>query len=303
MIQLRSLHYLVALSRRLNFARTAEDLGISQPALSRSIQSLEKHLGMRLFDRDRAGVALTPQGRLAVERAIVLLADADDFERQLVLSASAEVGRVRFGMAPMPARALLPALVSERLRTAPNVTNEVIVRDADALWAQLVAGDIEFFVINEGFVFESPPPRVETLGHFPIGSFVRAGHPLLHGDCEGARFPVLRSTWTGLPLPPEIQDRMLGHPNVIEDFGALAAITATSDAIWFSSTYAVAEELRTGQLRELPHAKDASHNVRIMMYSLERRSQSPWTRSLKTMLRHHIRMLAKTDRTAPTSVR
>lgn len=299
MIPLRSLSYLVALSRRLNFARTAEELGISQPALSRSIQSLERQFNLRLFDRDRAGVTLTPQGRLVVARAIVLLADADDFERQLTLSASAEAGRVRFGIAPMPARALLPAVVSERFRRAPEVTNEVVVRDADALWALLVTGDIEFFVTNEGFAFDSPPPRAEPLGHFPIGGIVRAGHPLLRGPCPDARFPVVRSSWAGLPLPAHIQERMLGAPNVIEDFGALAAITATSDAIWFSSAYAVTEELRAGLLRELPHAYPVTHpDVRIVMYTLERRSQSPWARALKELFRARIKALAQADQAA-----
>lgn len=295
MLQLRSLNHLLILSRRLNFARAAEDLGLSQSALSRSIQALEEQLGMRLFDRDRAGVRLTPQGRMAVERAAVLLADAEHLERELVLSASAEAGHVRFGMAPMPARALLPAVISERLRAAPEVTNDVVVRDADALWALLVAGEIEFFVINEGFAFDSPPPRVETLGHFPIGGIVRAGHPLLRGESTDAKFPVVRSSWTGLPLPPEIQHRMRGVPNVIEDFGALAAITAGSDAIWFSSSYAVTEELREGSLRPLPRPDGSpAIEVRILMYTLERRSQSPWALSLKQLLRHEIKALAAT---------
>src|ERR1700741_4516245 len=107
MLQLKSLTHLVALARRLHYARAAEDLHISQSALTRSIQALEKQLGMRLFDRDRAGVALTPQGKLAVERCAVLLADAEDVERHLVLAAGARAGRVRFGMAPLPASALL----------------------------------------------------------------------------------------------------------------------------------------------------------------------------------------------------
>lgn len=299
-IPLRSLTHLVTLAGRLNFARAAEDLGLSQSALSRSIQALEVQIGMRLFDRGRTGVTLTPQGRMAVERAAVLLADADDFERHMAASASAEAGHVRFGMAPMPARALLPAVISERLRVAPDVTNDVVVRDVDALWSLLVAGDIEFFVTNEGFQFHSPPPRLETLGHFPVGGIVRAGHPLLSGECPGMRFPVVRSSWTGVPVPPEIQARMRGVANVIEDFGALAAITAATDAIWFSSPYSAGEELRAGILCQLPGgAPDAT--VRVVMCSLERRSQSPWALSLKQLLRQQIMMLAREEEAAGIS--
>jgi DNA-binding transcriptional LysR family regulator len=293
MLQLKSMTHLVALSRRLNYARAAEDLHISQSALTRSIQTLEKQLGMRLFDRDRAGVALTPQGKLAVERCAVLLADAENVERHLVLAAGAKAGRVRFGMSPLPASALLPLIISERLGVASEVTHEVMVRDSDALWELLVSGEIEFFVINEGSAFDSPRPRVETLGYFPVGGIVRAGHPLSGEAPTDTKFPVIRSSWTGLALPPSIQARMLGSPNVIEDFGSLAKITSSSDAIWFSSSYAVPIELRTGVLCELPRPDDdGPREVRILMYTLERRSQSPWARSIKESLRQHIKQLA-----------
>lgn len=294
MLHLKSLAHLMALSRRLNYARAAEDLGISQSALTRSIQALEKQLGMRLFDRDRSGVALTPQGRLAVERSAVLLADAEDVERHLALAAGARAGRVRFGMAPLPASALLPPIISERIGIAPEVTHEVTVRDADALWELLVSGEIEFFVTNEGFDFDTLTPRIETLGHFPVGGIVRAGHPLLGDASVDAKFPVVRSSWTGLPLPSTIGDRMLGSPNVIEDFGALAKIAASSDAIWFSSPYAVPHELRSGVLCELPCIEDDwPREVKIVMYTLERRSQSPWARSIKQSLRQQIKTLAR----------
>ena len=296
MLQLRNLHYLTVLAGRLNFARAADELGISQSALSRSIQSLEKELGMRLFDRDRTGVALTSQGKFAVERAAVLLADAEHLERQLTLSATADAGRVRFGMSPMPAHILLPALIAERLRAAPAVINEVVVRDGNALWSLLVAGDIEFFIANEGFHFDLPPPRIETLGAFPISLIVRAGHPLLQDPNIQRKFPVVRSSWTGLPLPSDLNNRILGI-NVIEDFGSLAAVTIASDAIWFTSPYAVTAELKSGTLRELPCPQDApAREVRMLMYTLERRSQSPWTRSLKQLLRQQIKSLAEVNR-------
>ncbi len=293
MLQLKSLGHLLALSRRLNYARAAEDLNISQSALTRSIQALEKQLGMRLFDRDRAGVALTPQGKLAVERCAVLLADAETVERHLALAAGAKAGRVRFGMSPLPASALLPLIISERLGVASDVKHEVMVRDADALWDLLVSGEIEFFVTNEGFAFDNPRPRVEPLGHFPVGGIVRAGHPLLDSAPPDSKYPVIRSSWAGRPLPPSIQARMLGSVNVIEDFGSLAKIASTSDAIWFSSSYAVPIELRTGVLSELPRPdEDWPREVRILMYTLERRSQSPWARSIKESLRQHIKKLA-----------
>ncbi|HEX7858410.1 MAG TPA: LysR family transcriptional regulator [Sphingobium sp.] len=293
MLELRHLRNLIVLARRLNYARAAEELGVTQPTLTRSIQALERQLGVRLFDRDRSGVTLTPQGRSITERAGFLLADADDLERQSQLSAAAEAGRIRFGMAPMPARALLSRVLSDRVRTAPDVANEVVVRDVAALWGLLIAGEIEFFVSQDGLLHDVSQARIELIGHFPLSLIVRAGHPLLRGDDADARFPILRSSWAGLPLPPEILPHVRGAPNVVEDFGTLAAITASSDAIWFSSAYAVAEELSEGTLCELPRTQ--RHEVRVVMYTLARRSLSPLAQSLKKALRHHVKAMSPSD--------
>ena len=92
--------------------------------------------------------------------------------------------------------------------------------------------------------------------------------------------------------PQALNNRILGV-NVIEDFGSLAAVTAASDAIWFTSPYAATAELDAGRLCELPRAEHAPHaQVRILIYTLERRSQSPWTRSLKQLLRQQIKILS-----------
>lgn len=289
MLELRNLRHMLALARRLNYARAAEDLGITQPSLTRSIQALERQLGVRLFDRDRSGVSLTTQGGMFAERAGFLIADADDLERQSQRGAQGEAGRIRFGMAPMPARALLSRLLPDRLQAAPEVANEVVVRDVEALWALLLAGDIEFFISQDGLIQDVAQVRVELLGHFPLSLIVRAGHPLLAGGDGGRRFPVLRSSWAGLPLPDEIQAHVHGSPNVVEDFATLAAVTASSDAIWFSSAYAVADALADGSLCELP--RQHPQQVRMAMYTLARRSLSPLCQIVKKRLRHHIRQL------------
>ncbi|MBB5685354.1 LysR family transcriptional regulator [Sphingobium boeckii] len=289
---MRSLRYLLALSERLHFARAAEDLGISQSALSRSLQALEKQLGMRLFDRDRAGVSVTPQGRRVIERASHLIAEVSDLERHFVLSAKGEAGHICFGMGPMPSRALLSGVLSERLKTAPEVTNEVVVRDVEALWSLLLANEIEFFVSQDGLLPDASQARVELLGNFPLSLIVREDHPLLRGPCEGQTFPIVRSSWAGLPLPPEIERYARGPSHVIEDYGSLAAITKSTDAIWFSSRYAVTDELWAGSLRELPRASDTvQREIRMVVYSLARRSQSPLARALKQALRQRVTAL------------
>ncbi|MGH8467322.1 MAG: LysR family transcriptional regulator, partial [Pseudomonas sp.] len=62
-IDLKRIRHLVLLSEELHFSRAAERANLSQTAFSRSIQSLEADLGVRLFDRDTRSVVLTAAGR------------------------------------------------------------------------------------------------------------------------------------------------------------------------------------------------------------------------------------------------
>ncbi|MGH8440901.1 MAG: helix-turn-helix domain-containing protein [Pseudomonas sp.] len=68
-IDLKRIRHTVLLSEELHFSRAAERANLSQTAFSRSIQSLEADLGVRLFDRDTRSVMLTAAGREVSARA------------------------------------------------------------------------------------------------------------------------------------------------------------------------------------------------------------------------------------------
>ena len=288
MLDLRNLRNFLVLARHLNFLRAAEDLRITQPTLTRSIQSLERQLGVRLFDRNRGGVSLTAHGRAIVERASFLLTDAGELERHARLSGQGERGGIRFGMAPMPARVLLPGALGERLRQAPHVTNEVVVRDVEALWGMLVAGEIEFFVSPDRPLRDLSQAQVELLGRFPLSLIVRAGHPLTRGDPGDGRFPLVRSSWTGISVPTEIRDRILDLPNIVEDFGVLTELATTTDAVWLSSAYAVMVEIQAGRLVEIFRA---SQPVEVNLYAHRRRPRSALTHSMVAAFKERIERL------------
>jgi DNA-binding transcriptional LysR family regulator len=275
MIELRRLKYLVTLGLRLNYARAAEDLGITQSALSRAIQSLEQEMGMRLFDRDQSGVSITQ-------------------EHQVKLTSRRQEGRIRFGMTPVVVQALLPATIPARLKAAPGFIHEGVVRENETLWHMLTAREIEFFVGPDWEIPDASPTRVDILGEFPFSLAVRSGHPLITERTCTDRFPILVSAFGSKAgqLPVPLRYACAGGPHLFEDAATLSRLTQASDAIWMTSAYAIAQELAAGALALLPWPDgEAPGSFRVSMYSLERRTLSPSVIELRQAFRKQVLLL------------
>jgi DNA-binding transcriptional LysR family regulator len=97
-MSIRALRYLIALAECLNFTRAAERCSVTQSTLSIQLRKLEEYLGVRLFDRDRAHVALTEEGRKVLRFARVAVRAAD---RIVTVSRHGRVRAVVVGAAPL----------------------------------------------------------------------------------------------------------------------------------------------------------------------------------------------------------
>jgi predicted ATPase/DNA-binding transcriptional LysR family regulator len=101
-----------AVARQRSFSRAAEELYVSQPAVSKHVASLEAELGTQLVVRDRKGLELTPAGEVLADyvlRAEALLANA---RRALASGAAAETGTLSLAASDTPATYLLPSLLA-----------------------------------------------------------------------------------------------------------------------------------------------------------------------------------------------
>jgi DNA-binding transcriptional LysR family regulator len=301
-MDLRSLRHVVVLARKLSYTKAADELGLSQSALSRSIQAIEQRANVRLFDRDRGGVHLTTVGREFVERAAALLREADDLERLLKRAGSGAQGKIAFGLSPLIAAILLPAALTDVLASAPELRSHAFVRSPEALLPLLLSEQIEFLVSAQGLIPDSAPLKSVMLGTSPISLLVRAGHPLLEpGATQNRRgFPLVVSS----AIEQHEATLGLGSPHIVlEDPGALVRITETSDAIWLSSSFAAADEILQGRIQELPWPRSRGQRQNsIMMYSLDRRSLSPAALKLRDAFRARLRRLSELlERSAPVA--
>lgn len=298
MFEFRRLSYLVVLAKRLSYSRAAMELGLSQSALTRAIQSLERDMGMRLFDRDQSGVRLTDQGRWVVAKAEVLLTNAVDFTNQITFAAKGTEGRIRLGLTNMAAHLLVGATLPPRLAKTPRFTHEILIRDFEPLYLMLAQGEIEFFVCSgASSIWTIPdvmPVKIETLGKVPIGLVVRPGHALLSGSAD--RFPILVSSIenTMNQLISQVCDRMGTSVQIVEDAGILSTLVSRTDAIWLTCPALVAEEVDEGRLRYQPLPDDLPPaSLEFFSYSLARRSRSP---AASELLRMYSEVLEKAAR-------
>jgi DNA-binding transcriptional LysR family regulator len=131
-MELRQLRYFVAVAEELNFGRAAARLLIAGPSLSQQIKALERDLGVRLFDRDRRSVALTPAGAALLPHVRALLDRADDLRRRAERLSGSEpvrLGYVNWLPPDLTARTSAVARVHLDAWVAPSHTQAARVAD------------------------------------------------------------------------------------------------------------------------------------------------------------------------------
>ncbi|MER5197918.1 LysR family transcriptional regulator [Streptomyces sp. NPDC002755] len=131
-VELRQLRYFVAVAEELNFGRAAARLLIAGPSLSQQIKALERDLGVRLFDRDRRSVSLTPAGADLLPHTRALLERADDLRgraRRLSGSQAVRLGYVNWLPADLTRRTAAVAQVHVDAWVAPSHTQAARVAD------------------------------------------------------------------------------------------------------------------------------------------------------------------------------
>ena len=155
-IELQQLRQVVALAEHRSFVRAAAALHISQPALSRSIQNLERRFGSSLFLRSTAGVVPTDLGRLYIERARDLLRMADELESEAIGHAAQRTGRVSIGGGPYPTDSFLGPATARFVEQFPRVSVQLVAGDWDDLVHGLRSRTLDFFVADASLLTREP---------------------------------------------------------------------------------------------------------------------------------------------------
>ncbi len=207
-MELRDLEYFRVVARHGHIGRAADELGLTQPALSKSVARLEASVGARLLERTPRGVVLTQVGSALIARATHIRSAVDGALREAKDLSSGASGRLRIGTGPSAGEHILPSVCAELLRGSPKLFIQVVVGLSDVLLAALERGELDL-------VFGTfPEPRIEGMIYESLGEDVLTVFTRKQHDFAWARqidLATLAGARWALPNPSVTSRRTLQH--------------------------------------------------------------------------------------------
>jgi DNA-binding transcriptional LysR family regulator len=317
-LSLRLIEQAVVLGETGNFARAAERLGITQPTLTRNIAALEAQLGVRLFDRGRAGAHATVFGQAVIERGATLLRDAGALHAELNALAGLDSGQLSVAAGPYAAEDLVGPAVAQLVNLRPGLRVRVTVVAPEAVQEEVLSGRHELGLCG----IESQAPHDELsivpLGEGRLFMTCRAGHPLagsrpslqqvlsfplvtvfLHGP--KARAAYMSNGGAGVPD----QSRKGFAPAIeVNSIDTAKQVARNSNALLPASLQMVAAELQRGELVCLDY-DTPQMRTRAALVRLRDRTPSPVALKFMELVRKReseLRALEATEWPAPAVV-
>lgn len=170
-------HFLAAYEAG-SLGKAAAVLGLSQPALSKSIRKLEADLGLPLFERTTSGVVPTLYAQTLARRGAAIRADIRSSIAELHKLRSGEVGEVRIGVAPALAPHFVPRVVALTSERHPSLTLTVHEGLYESLAHGVTRGELDFALTNLPFDGLTQGLQAETLLRDRFVVCCGATHPL-----------------------------------------------------------------------------------------------------------------------------
>ncbi|MFV3126565.1 LysR family transcriptional regulator [Niveispirillum sp. KHB5.9] len=211
-MNLRRLQHFEALYRLQSFARAADELAITQSALSRSLQKLEEELGAVLFDRTTHYVRATDAGDRLIRPVQDVLAATENLDSAANQLSRPGSGNVRVGVGPYPMQPLLTRAIGRFGAAHGGVRVTVTGGTADVLLQGLVDRSLDLVVCDiskfDGSAY-ADEVVVTALPREPLMLVTSAAHPLPEG--RERRDAVVERPWA-LPRPAPGSEHRFAAP-------------------------------------------------------------------------------------------
>jgi DNA-binding transcriptional LysR family regulator len=149
-MEMRDMEYFAVVAEHGNVRRASEVLGLSPPALSKSLRRLEESMQAKLVERTPKGVTLTPVGAALLAKARRLRVMLRDIHQEAQDLSRGRAGHLRIGVGATTVEDL-PEACAGLLKEAPDLTAQIVVADNDVMVPALQSGELDliFNVITD----------------------------------------------------------------------------------------------------------------------------------------------------------
>ena len=189
MIDFKELTYVVAIAKYQNITKAAESLYITQPTLSKFLQTLEKNLGQKLFRKLGNRFLLTYAGERYVSKAIEILNLKKELDQEMGDIIKNNAGSLKIAFPSMRGTYMLPCTLPIFHNLYPNVTLDILEANSGILEQKILNGDIDLAFFN--LPVRSADIDHEIISHEEVLLVLPSSHPLARSGIsrEGCKYP------------------------------------------------------------------------------------------------------------------
>lgn len=288
---IRQIQMVRTLAEHRHFTRAASALGVTQSALTKSLQALEDELGVRLFDRGTGEPEPTLFGAIVLDHGRTLLRDMSELVREIDLAKGLETGGITVSASVFPSELWAPQALGRLAEAHPRLNCVLRAGDARQAVDDVSEGVSDVAIADAAEAEGRDNLDSEILATTRLAMFCRPEHPL-------ARRRVVRPTdlleypFAGPPLPRALVGRDLlklvrtafsvapGGQLVprlsVGSFSAMARMVLHSNALGWAPEVLLADDFRRGVFRQLKTDAPAI-GATFALFTRRNRTPSPAT--------------------------
>ncbi len=172
----RRLQVFFTVAKQLSFTKAAEQLFMTQPAVTFQVKQLEEHFNTRLFERSHGRISLTPAGQLVYQYAERILSLSDELETRMGELTGGIAGPLSVGASTTIAEFMIPHVLGAFKSAYPQVQPRLVVGNSEAIENQVADHSLDIGLIESPSHLSSL--TTETLCEDELVMICAPGHPL-----------------------------------------------------------------------------------------------------------------------------
>jgi DNA-binding transcriptional LysR family regulator len=290
LVQLR---HLIELAVNGSFSQSAIKLHLTQPALSRSIKALEDELGQPLFDRIGRKNELTAFGSHIVQRARVLVDEANELRQTSVQLQKGEIGQFRIGMGSGPGAMLMTPMLMLMATKYPKAHIDISRGSTTLLIQALRERLLDALILDIRSLEPATDLKIEAI-HEMAGVFMcRPDHPL--AKKRSVPFAMLRDyPIASTPLSAEVARILIerfgpqAHPDTLVNLRS-EEISSLLDVVRNSNAVVLAIRASAPDLVELPVSPPLNVKARFGLVTIASRTEPPLLDKVRALMHDTLR--------------